>query len=66
MNDLLSRIQNRSAVIAIIGVSYVGLPPLNAFHKAVIVCVPTPLGRHMEPDMTYIEKAYETIMRHFV
>lgn len=29
----------------------------------VIVCVPTPLGRHMEPDMTFIEKASDDIAR---
>ncbi len=28
---------------------------------AVIVCVPTPLGKHLEPDMSYIEKAADDI-----
>lgn len=28
---------------------------------AVIVCVPTPLGRHLEPDVSYIEKASDDI-----
>jgi UDP-N-acetyl-D-glucosamine dehydrogenase len=30
---------------------------------AVIVCVPTPLGRHMEPDMTFIERASDDIAK---
>jgi UDP-N-acetyl-D-glucosamine dehydrogenase len=28
---------------------------------AILVCVPTPLGRHREPDISYIEKTAETI-----
>src|SRR4030095_6195114 len=104
---LQQRIEKKTATIGIIGLGYVGLPLLHAFHKAgspvlgfdvdpgkiaalhrgenylkhlgtdmvrsmqaagrfdatsdmarlkeadaVIVCVPTPLGKHMEPDMT--------------
>lgn len=30
---------------------------------AVIVCVPTPLGRHREPDMSYIQKTADEIAR---
>jgi UDP-N-acetyl-D-glucosamine dehydrogenase len=28
---------------------------------AVIVCVPTPLGKHLEPDLTFIEKSADAI-----
>ncbi|MBY0307797.1 MAG: nucleotide sugar dehydrogenase [Phycisphaerales bacterium] len=28
---------------------------------AIIVCVPTPLGRHMEPDLSYVENTGRTI-----
>jgi len=28
---------------------------------AILVCVPTPLGKHREPDISYIEKTAETI-----
>lgn len=30
---------------------------------AVIVCVPTPLGNHLEPDLSYIEKTSDAIAR---
>lgn len=30
----------------------------------VVICVPTPLTRHREPDMTYIEATGETIVKH--
>src|SRR3954468_20435490 len=30
---------------------------------AVISCVPTPLGRHLEPDLSYVEKSAEDIAR---
>lgn len=30
---------------------------------AIIVCVPTPLGRHMEPDLSFVERTGETIGR---
>ncbi len=115
---LQSRIKSGQAVIGIIGLGYVGLPLLAAFHRAgfavigfdvdprkiealhrgenylkhlgaemvssmkaagrfdatadmarlaeadaILVCVPTPLGRHMEPDMTFIEKACDDIAR---
>jgi UDP-N-acetyl-D-glucosamine dehydrogenase len=30
---------------------------------AIIVCVPTPLGKHMEPDMSFIEKATADIAK---
>lgn len=111
-----SRIADRSAVVCVIGLGYVGLPLLRAFHQAgfrtlgfdvdqakidllhagknylkhlgedfvkamcnssrfaatadarrlgeadaIIVCVPTPLGRHLEPDMSYIEQTTQEI-----
>lgn len=31
---------------------------------AILVCVPTPLGKHREPDIGYIKKTAETIARH--
>ena len=116
--NLERRIIDKTAKVGVIGLGYVGLPLLHAFHKAgypvigfdvdgrkidalhrgenylkhlggdmvssmksagrfdatadmarlgdadvVIVCVPTPLGRHMEPDMTFIEKASDDIAR---
>lgn len=30
---------------------------------AIIVCVPTPLGKHLEPDLTYIEQTTDAIAR---
>jgi UDP-N-acetyl-D-glucosamine dehydrogenase len=30
---------------------------------AVIVCVPTPLGKHLEPDLSYIERTADAIAR---
>lgn len=30
----------------------------------IVICVPTPLTRHREPDLSYIEKTAETIARH--
>lgn len=31
---------------------------------AILVCVPTPLGKHREPDLTYVEKTAEAIAKH--
>jgi UDP-N-acetyl-D-glucosamine dehydrogenase len=116
--ELESKISQKTAVVGVIGLGYVGLPLLHAFHKAgypvigfdvdprkitalhkgenylkhlgadmvssmktagrfdatadmarlkeadaIIICVPTPLGRHMEPDMTFIENASDDIAR---
>ena len=116
--ELEHKTQSKTAIIGVIGLGYVGLPLLHAFHKAghpvigfdvdprkidalhkgenylkhlgadmvanmksagrfdatadmsrlkeadaVIVCVPTPLGRHMEPDMSFIEKASDDIAK---
>jgi UDP-N-acetyl-D-glucosamine dehydrogenase len=107
---LRSRIENRSCVVGVIGLGYVGLPLMAAFHAAgfpvvgfdldqwkidalkkgenylkhlgetlvsdmaragrfdatgdmsrlaevdvAISCVPTPLGSHLEPDLSYVE-----------
>ncbi len=114
--SVLSRIESRQALIGIIGLGYVGLPLLRAFHAAgypvlgfdvdpkkiealkagqnylkhlgenlvaamlaagrfdatsdmkrlgecdaIIVCVPTPVGKHLEPDVSFIEKAADDI-----
>ncbi|MGM0574768.1 MAG: nucleotide sugar dehydrogenase [Myxococcota bacterium] len=108
-DDLLTRLGDRTARIGVIGLGYVGLPLLRAFHEAgfptlgfdvdpdkidalhagraylkhlgedfirdmaasgrsdatgdfgrlgevdaVMVCVPTPLGAHREPDLSYV------------
>jgi UDP-N-acetyl-D-glucosamine dehydrogenase len=109
--SLLDKIENKSAVVGVIGLGYVGLPLLHAFHRAgfpvigfdidknkitalhrgenylkhlggsmvsdmkkagrfdatddfsrlgeadaVISAVPTPLGKHLEPDLSYVEQ----------
>lgn len=118
-NQLLNKIENKSAIIGIIGLGYVGLPlaleyAIKGFYtigfdidetkipvlnsgksyikhiksdkikKAVtskkffptadfsrlpeadiiIICVPTPLNDHREPDMTYIENSGKVIARY--
>lgn len=115
---LQQKIANSSAVVGVIGLGYVGLPLLGAFHRAgfptlgfdvdpakiaalkkgesylkhlgddmtrgllagakfdatadfsrmgeadvLISCVPTPLGRHLEPDLTYVERTADDIAR---
>lgn len=117
-DSVASRIEDRSLVVGVIGLGYVGLPLLAAFHRAgypvigfdvdpkkvqmllrgenylkhlgtemiqqmrdagrfdattdmgrlgqadaVIVCVPTPLGKHLEPDVSFIEKASDDIAK---
>ena len=117
-DELAQKIAAKTARVGVIGLGYVGLPLLNAFHRAgypvigfdvdsrkidalhrgenylkhlgadmvsnmrsagrfdatadmhrladadvVIVCVPTPLGKHMEPDMTFIESASDDIAK---
>jgi UDP-N-acetyl-D-glucosamine dehydrogenase len=117
--ELLNKIENKSAVIGIIGLGYVGLPlglefaskgfkvlgfdldrakvvslnegksyikhiaskrikdvvdrktffATNDFSRlpeadAIIICVPTPLDEHREPDMTYIINTAETIAKY--
>lgn len=113
---IYQRIASRTASVCIMGLGYVGLPLLLAFHRAgffvigfdvdaekvdrlkrgenylthlgptiivdmlqdghclftsdaadlaaadvVIVCVPTPLGSHLEPDLTFIQTSAQTI-----
>lgn len=115
-NHLKSRIETKQAVVGVMGLGYVGLPLLAAFHDAgfpvlgfdvdaekieqlkaglnylphlgpelvrsfagskrfdctadvsrlgeadaILVCVPTPLGSHHEPDLTYVIKTAEAI-----
>jgi UDP-N-acetyl-D-glucosamine dehydrogenase len=114
--NLSQRIQEKSAIVGVIGLGYVGLPLLAAFHRAgfhvigfdvdpakitalcrgenylkhlgqslvsqmksagrfeatndfarlkepdaIISCVPTPLGSHQEPDLSYVEKTADDI-----
>jgi UDP-N-acetyl-D-glucosamine dehydrogenase len=114
--DLLSKIESTGAKVGIIGLGYVGLPLLAAFHRAgfpvvgfdvdqakidalhrgenylkhlgdslagelkgskrfdattdfrrlaecdaIISCVPTPLGHHLEPDLSYVERTADDI-----
>jgi UDP-N-acetyl-D-glucosamine dehydrogenase len=116
--SLANKIENRTAVVGIVGLGYVGLPLLNVFHRAgfkvmgfdidakkiaalsrgenylkhlgatmvsdmvkagrfeavhdfsrlgeadaVISCVPTPLGKHLEPDLSYVEKTSDDIAK---
>jgi UDP-N-acetyl-D-glucosamine dehydrogenase len=116
MNETLTRIQDRSAVIGIIGQGYVGLPLALVFEEAgfqvrgfdvdpakvealargesyirhigsdrvtaamargrfavttdfdrltecdaILICVPTPLGAHREPDLSYIHNTARAI-----
>ncbi len=114
--ELLKKIESNTAVIGVIGLGYVGLPLLRAFHQAgfpvlgfdvdpakiqalsrgenylrhlgadfitemsrsrrfaatadvkrlgeadaVISCVPTPLGTHLEPDLSFVERSADDI-----
>lgn len=114
--SLSKKIETTSAVVGVIGLGYVGLPLMAAFHRAgfpvlgfdvdqrkidalhrgenylqhlgpemvadmkksgqfdattdsrrlgecdvVISCVPTPLGHHLEPDLSFVEKSADDI-----
>jgi UDP-N-acetyl-D-glucosamine dehydrogenase len=116
--DLQERIDSRAATVAVIGLGYVGLPLLAAFHSAgfpvlgldndpnkitalkkgenylkhlgpdlvssmisagradftsdpaqlsradaIISCVPTPLGEHLEPDLSFVRATADDIAR---
>jgi len=118
---LEQKISDRTAVVGILGLGYVGLPlmrafwdagypvlgydvdpnkikhlragenylkhlgddlvksmadgPAERFHvtsdaadlakaDALIVCVPTPLGKHLDPDLSYVESTTQTIAQH--
>jgi UDP-N-acetyl-D-glucosamine dehydrogenase len=115
---LTEKIESTTATVGVIGLGYVGLPLLAAFHKAgfkvigfdvdpakikalhrgdnylkhlggsmvqdmraagrfdatddfsrlaepdaLISCVPTPLGRHLEPDLSFVEKTADDIAK---
>jgi UDP-N-acetyl-D-glucosamine dehydrogenase len=115
LQQLLASIESRRAVVAVVGLGYVGLPTVRAFHDAgfpvvgfdidaakiamlregraylkhlgeswirdlsrsprfrpthdpadlraadaVILCVPTPLGDHREPDLQFVESSTRT------
>jgi UDP-N-acetyl-D-glucosamine dehydrogenase len=117
--ELLDRIKNKSARVGVIGLGYVGLPLLGAFHRAgfqvigfdndpakiealqrgenylkhlgenliremksagrfeatgdfsrlgeadaILICVPTPLGAHREPDLSFVRSSAQTIAQH--
>jgi len=116
--ELKTKLENRSATIAIVGLGYVGLPLARAMHSAgfkvigfdlddekiklltagetylhhlgkdlvadlaasdrftptndyaslskadaVILCVPTPLGKHNDPDMSYIVESTKMVAK---
>jgi UDP-N-acetyl-D-glucosamine dehydrogenase len=118
-SDLARRLRSKEALIAVVGLGYVGLPLLAAFHAAghrvlgfdtdpakpeqlrqgthylphlgpdlaasfaqsprfqattdpaalvqadaIVVCVPTPLGPHGEPDLSYVLSTAEMIGTH--
>jgi len=118
LQRLLHRIESHTAIVGVIGLGYVGLPLLAAFHRAgfpvigfdvdpakilslkrgenylkhlgpqlaadmvaagrfdatvdstrlgepdaVISCVPTPLGPHLEPDLSFVEKSADDVAR---
>lgn len=115
---LRDKLEDRSAVVAVVGLGYVGLPLVKALHDAgyrvigfdidrtkidrlrrgqgylkhigedlprelaasdrftptadeadlrqadaIILCVPTPLGRHREPDLTFVRRSTEMVAR---
>src|SRR5688572_3131211 len=116
--SLSSKIESNAATVGVIGLGYVGLPLLHAFHKAgfpvvgfdvdqrkidalqrgenylkhlgqsmvkdmiaggrfdvtadvkrlgecdvIISCVPTPLGKHLEPDLSFVEQSADDIAK---
>lgn len=119
IDQLEQRFTSRQAVVAVVGLGYVGLPTVRCFHDAgfsvigydidaakiaslragetylrhlgtdwvrqlasskrflatdqprdladadaVILCVPTPLGRHREPDLSYVERSTDMLAEH--
>jgi len=95
MQKFKQKIQSKKAVVAVVGLGYVGLPLAHAIKKAgfevvgidikkiqdkflrtttsyevlkkadiVIICLPTPLTKHKEPDMSYIKAGLEEIKKH--
>jgi UDP-N-acetyl-D-glucosamine dehydrogenase len=118
MLALMGAIADRWAVVAVVGLGYVGLPLLSVFHRAgfsvigfdtdpkkieallagenylkhlgetlvsdmksagrfnattdmarlgeadaILICVPTPLGKHLEPDLSFVEKTADAVAR---
>jgi UDP-N-acetyl-D-glucosamine dehydrogenase len=116
--ELASKIESTRAVVGVIGLGYVGLPLLAAFHRAgfpvigfdvdrakiddlhagrsylkhlgqqliegfagsdrfdatsdfarlgecdaILSCVPTPLGSHLEPDLSYVQRTSDDIAK---
>jgi UDP-N-acetyl-D-glucosamine dehydrogenase len=116
--QLAAKLADRSAVVGVVGMGYVGLPLLAAFHRAgfpvvgfdvdpakveqlraghnylshlgatlvsdmvtagrfdatadlarlgsadaVLICVPTPLGKHLEPDLSYVRRTATDLAR---
>lgn len=112
MSELLTKFVSKSCTVAVVGLGYVGLPTVRAFHDAgfnvigfdideskikklrageaylkhlgsdwitalaksprfkptatsadlatadaILLCVPTPLGQHHEPDLSYVESS---------
>ncbi|PIP17154.1 MAG: UDP-N-acetyl-D-glucosamine dehydrogenase [Candidatus Portnoybacteria bacterium CG23_combo_of_CG06-09_8_20_14_all_37_13] len=94
MQVLKQKIQSKKAVVAVIGLGYVGLPLARAIKQAgfevigidirkikdkiikttnsydelkkadiIIICLPTPLTKHKEPDMSYIKAGLREIKK---
>ncbi|MGE0197439.1 MAG: nucleotide sugar dehydrogenase [Simkaniaceae bacterium] len=119
ISPILEAIKTRNYTVAVVGLGYVGLPLLMAFHEqkfsvlgididankidsiqngfsylkhipdtaiqnlqesdrcrvttdfslakdadALLICVPTPLSRHREPDLSYVEKTVKALSPH--
>src|ERR671937_543345 len=69
---LKQRIARRDYTVGVIGLGYVGLPLVRRFEAtvdtkrlaepdALIICVPTPLTAHREPDLQYVEKTTDVV-----
>src|SRR4051812_49307747 len=119
VEELRRKFESRDATVGVVGLGYVGLPTVRAFHDAgfrvvgfdvdsekisklragtaylkhlgeewiselaksrrfsatdnaadlreadaVILCVPTPLGPHREPDLSYVENSTRAVAKH--
>ncbi|WP_129840933.1 nucleotide sugar dehydrogenase [Streptomyces sp. RFCAC02] len=63
--DLLPHDQDRlGAYVGRPGFALTGDPAALAGADAVVVCVPTPVDRHLVPDLTALRAACETVVRH--
>ncbi len=118
VSQLSASISNRTAIVGVVGLGYVGLPLLAVFHRAgysvigfdsdpnkiaalsagqnylkhlgetlvsdmqrkgrfaattdlsrlkevdaILICVPTPLGKYLEPDLSYVENTADAIAK---